>query len=79
MNFITKKDFIDPFKQTLGAEIAQSLFEEALTENGLAVTDIYSIEEANKIIETLKTKGGLVKIIAVTMSTRIILQGVLNP
>lgn len=79
MNLITKQDFIDPFKQTLGAETAQSLFKEALAENGLTVADTYSADEADQIIEYLKTKGGLVKIVAVSISTRLILRDVLNP
>jgi hypothetical protein len=76
---ITKKDFIEPLKHNLGMERSQSLFIEVVAEINLPEKEVYSAAEGKQIIEQLKAKGGLIRILAMNLAARLVLKGIIPP
>jgi len=75
MTMIPKNVLVDAYQETLGMEKAASLLDESTAELGMQPAASYSVADTKRIIEHLKQKGGLVKIIASTIATRLILSG----
>lgn len=63
--------FHEAYSQSLGVEGAQKLISEAIREAKLNVREEYSREDALIICDFLKKKSGYIKIIAITLSSRI--------
>ncbi len=76
---IHKSELIDPLKEALGKEKSESLFREAIVALNLPLLDFYSPEECLTIIEQFKRQGGLIKILAMNLSVRMVLKGTLPP
>lgn len=75
MESIPKSIFYEAYTETLGMEKAQSLLDESLRTLGLNATNGYSVADTKRIIKHLKDMGGLIKIVAATIATRLILSG----
>lgn len=73
---ISKNIFVDAYSETLGINKATSLFEEAAQAANLPLVQNYTLEEAQLILRKLQDKGGLVKIVAMNIHSRILLKGI---
>jgi len=70
-NKISLEELYNTYTQGLGLEGAKKIIREAIVESGLKVEEEYTKEEALKICEALKKKGGFIKIIANLFSARL--------
>ena len=72
---IPKEQFIDPFRETLGTEKADALFDETIAALGITPAEAYPAQESNRILDYLQAKGGLLAIVASNIRIRLILGG----
>lgn len=75
MNQIKKSDMISKFAEVVGSSKAQSLIAEALQVTNVGDKTDYNQDETLKMCEILKTKGGVIKIIADLLSSEAHLLG----
>lgn len=68
------QEFYESYVQSTGIEGAQKLINEIISEVGLNLKKEYTKEEALKICEALKKRGGLVKIIGGFITARVMLR-----
>ncbi len=74
---IHRSEFINPCKQSMGIEKANSLFQDLITELGLPSVNEYTPEQAKRILDHMKTKGGLTRILALNLTTRMVMSGLI--
>lgn len=77
---ITIETFYNAYSQSLGIEGAQKLIKDVIIEADLDLKDEYIRDEALQICDFLKKKSGFIKIISITLSSRIrVVQAINKP
>lgn len=71
---LSRNKLVTPLGETFGSEVAEKMVDDAATAAGLPLLAAYPEHEFLKIVAELKKSGGLVKIMATTIETRLILK-----
>lgn len=74
MNKIAHEEFFSSFKDSLGIEGTHTLMAQMLMQTNIPKQEFYSIEEALRICDAMKTKGGFISIIAGILASRFLLR-----
>jgi hypothetical protein len=67
---VSISEFRQAFSDSLGIEGAEKLVADAIKDAGLQIANSYSVAEALKICEVLKTRTGFIRIVAGYLSAR---------
>ena len=78
MPTIPRNAIVGPYSQAMGVEKANALFAQTIKELGISPAEQFTAEQGALILQHLKTKGGLVKIMAATITGRLMLQGLIK-
>lgn len=74
MNKISHEEFFNSFKDSLGVEGTNTLLAQLLYQLNIQKKEFYSIEEALKICEAMRSKGGFISIVAGILAARFLIR-----
>jgi PAS domain S-box-containing protein len=69
---VRKSDLVRAFAQSMGVEAAEELLDAKLRQSGLAIKEVYSIEEVFRVVTLLIRRGGLIGVVAQTFTNNIL-------
>lgn len=72
-NSLSRHKLIHSLSESFGIEKAEDMVNEAIAGAGFSAREEYSESELREVLKQLKAQGGLVKIIAMSVETRLIL------